>query len=164
MIDLIFNNDTNDYYRASGKHRCEGYVGRPPSNLELNITYDNGTSFDMISNTNINLDISTMSNGCRNKEVIEFGLRFSQDMVGAKLRCGVKDSTNDFTLSEELSLIPSMYTVACCYTNKNALKKSTRKGDTINTVACYSLKYALHFIPYFYTNKSRIMCLMFLNS
>lgn len=119
MIDLIFNNNTNDYFRTEGLHHCEGYVGRPPSNLEITITHDNGTNFQTISQENIYLNISKMSDGCRNKELLKFGLRFTPGMVGSKLRCGVKDSANDFTLSEELSLIPSRYTIAFNQTNED---------------------------------------------
>lgn len=108
MIDLLFP-DGNYFRGGKYMHKCEGYVGNPTSSLQIHITYDNGTNFETIPNENIYLNASNLSDGCRNMEVLKFGLRFTQTMVGAKLRCRVKDSIDEFTLSEELSLIPSKY-------------------------------------------------------
>ncbi|CAC5391886.1 unnamed protein product [Mytilus coruscus] len=104
VIDLVFPD--GNYYRSSGTHTCEGLIGEPPAKLEIDITYDNGTSFHQISNSSIDLSRTNISDECRTRETLSFGLKFSSDMDGARLRCRVSDSNNDFTLSDELSLIP----------------------------------------------------------
>ncbi|XP_071165956.1 uncharacterized protein [Mytilus edulis] len=53
VIDLVFPD--GNYYRGSGIHTCEGLIGEPPAKLEIDITYNNGTSFEPISNSNIDL-------------------------------------------------------------------------------------------------------------
>ncbi|VDI25493.1 Hypothetical predicted protein, partial [Mytilus galloprovincialis] len=105
VIDLVFPD--GNYYRGSGIHTCEGLIGEPPAKLEIDITYNNGTSFEPISNSNIDLVSRTnTSDECSTTETLSFGLKFSSDMDGARLRCRVSDSLTEYTLSEELSLIP----------------------------------------------------------
>ncbi|XP_071163007.1 serine-rich adhesin for platelets-like isoform X2 [Mytilus edulis] len=105
VIDLVFPD--GNYYRGSGTHTCEGLIGEPPSKLEIDITYNNGTSFEPISNSSIDLVSRTnTSDECNTKETLSFGLKFSSGMDGARLRCRVSDSLTDYTLSEELNLIP----------------------------------------------------------
>ncbi|CAG2239310.1 unnamed protein product [Mytilus edulis] len=105
VIDLVFPD--GNYYRGSGIHTCEGLVGEPPAKLEIDITYNNGTSFEPISNSSIDLVSRTnTSDECSTKETLSFGLKFSQEMNGARLRCRVSDSLTEYTLSEELNLIP----------------------------------------------------------
>ncbi|XP_052105716.1 serine-rich adhesin for platelets-like isoform X2 [Mytilus californianus] len=104
VIDLVFPD--GNYYRSTGTHTCEGLIGEPPARLEIDITYDNGTSFKQIPNSSIDLSRTNTSDECSTKETISFGLKFSLDMDGARLRCRVSDSSTDFTLSDELSLIP----------------------------------------------------------
>ncbi|XP_063428142.1 mucin-3B-like isoform X2 [Mytilus trossulus] len=105
VIDLVFPD--GNYYRGSGIHTCEGLIGEPPAKLEIDITYNNGTSFAPISNSNIHLVSRTnTSDECSTKETLSFGLKFSPEMDGARLRCRVSDSLTEYTLSEELNLIP----------------------------------------------------------
>ncbi|VDI00994.1 Hypothetical predicted protein, partial [Mytilus galloprovincialis] len=105
VIDLVFPD--GNYYRGSGIHTCEGLIGEPPAKLEIDITYNNGTSFEPISNSNIDLVSRTnTSDECSTTETLSFGLKFSSGMDGARLRCRVSDSLTEYTLSEELNLIP----------------------------------------------------------
>lgn len=109
VIDLSFPD--GNYFRSAGTHICEGRIGQYHSNLEIDITYDNGKSFQHIPKESIDLSRQNTSDGCSTNQTVIFGLRFSSEMDGARLRCRVSDRIDDFTLSEEFSLITSRYSI-----------------------------------------------------
>jgi uncharacterized protein YijF (DUF1287 family) len=72
--------------------------------------YPNGTEFQDIPTNNIDIkreNITTTDS--RHKERISFGIKFTEEMDGGKIRCRILDNLLDNgTVSDELRLIPSM--------------------------------------------------------
>ncbi|CAC5391889.1 unnamed protein product [Mytilus coruscus] len=68
VIDLVFPD--GNYYRGSTTHKCEGLIGKPPARLEIDITYDNGTSFQLIPNSSVDLYRIYTSNECSTIETV----------------------------------------------------------------------------------------------
>ncbi|VDI11699.1 Hypothetical predicted protein [Mytilus galloprovincialis] len=104
VIDLIF---PTNFYRDTGFHTCEGGVGYPtPSTLMIDIMYTNGTRFQQIPDGHIYRNASRTFGECQTVESLKFAIKFTEEMDGAKLRCSVDDSSDDYTSSENLTLIP----------------------------------------------------------
>lgn len=104
----MFNN--GDFYRDTGTHTCEGDVGSPSGQLVLDIMYRNGTEFQDIptNNTDIKRENITIIDS-KHIEIIRFGIKFTEEMDGGKIRCRILGNLLDNgTVSEELKLIPSM--------------------------------------------------------
>lgn len=108
VIDLVFNN--GDFYRDTGTHTCEGDVGSPSGQLVLDIMYPNGTEFqDIPTNNSVIKRENITTTDSRHKERISFGIKFTEEMDGGKIRCRILDNLLDNgTVSDELRLIPSM--------------------------------------------------------
>lgn len=104
----MFNN--GDFYRDIGTHTCEGDVGSPSGQLVLDIMYPNGIEFQDIPTNNIVIkreNITTTDS--KHIERISFGIKFTEEMDGGKIRCRILGNLLDNgTVSEELRLIPSM--------------------------------------------------------
>jgi hypothetical protein len=109
VIDLEF--DDGVFYRGVRFHTCEGDVGNPPTQLIIEMMYGNQTIFQMVPEADIAfLQPMSTRNYCENKEKIKFGLRFSSQMNGGKVRCRVSGIYDNKTTSDEetMQLIPSM--------------------------------------------------------
>ncbi|CAG2215459.1 unnamed protein product [Mytilus edulis] len=108
VIDLIF---PTNFYRDNGFHTCEGGVGYPtPSTLIIDIMYTNGTSFQQIPDDHIYRKASRTLGECQIMESLKFAIKFTEEMDGAKLRCSVANSSDDYTSIENLTLIPNFCT------------------------------------------------------
>lgn len=109
VIDLEF--DGGVFYRGDRFHTCKGDVGNPSKQLIIEMMYGNQTMFQMVPEADIAfLQPMSTRNYCQNNEEIKFGLRFSSQMNGGKVRCRVSGIYDNKTTSDEetMQLIPSM--------------------------------------------------------
>lgn len=106
VIDLGF-------YRPGHEHVCSGDVGEPPGNLAIEIKYYNSSRFVPVIDENIDIQ-STQFNKqtCRNNTMtVVFGLLFTPEMDGGRIRCRVEDTPSvldNETIADikDLALIP----------------------------------------------------------
>lgn len=93
------------YYRDDRLHTCTGDVGVPSTHLIIELVYANGSAFQI---TGENIQSRQLQSGnCSNSETVKFGISFTSEMNGGKVKCSINGSNVNSTKNEiDLALIP----------------------------------------------------------
>ena len=104
VIDLVFPD--GNFYRGGRTHKCEGNTGISNDELQIDILHDGDSSFQEIPSSNIVINRKFEVSNCRKRERVEFAIRFTEEMVGGRIRCYLPNSMDNGTVVD-LQLIPS---------------------------------------------------------